>query len=159
MLPLRPSGRKDALCPEKLGFVLKYDDPLKQEAADLGTMFGSNFLLTTRNNVRLGLYAGNPGMAEPQDRNAWKSRQPDIIFAHREKFTNDYAEKMADILEITGARILVPIHIEDAYSGRYDPAEYVANVNRACERRGLLGRMLFMERGQWYEFSTGVAKL
>ena len=156
---VRPSGRKDALCPEKLGFVLKYDDPLKQEAADLGTMFGSNFLLTTRNNVRLGLYAGNPGMAEPQDRNAWKSRQPDIIFAHREKFTNDYAEKMADILEITGARILVPIHIEDAYSGRYDPAEYVANVNRACERRGLLGRMLFMERGQWYEFSTGVAKL
>ncbi len=66
---------------------------------------------------------------------------------------------MADLLEITGARILVPIHIEDAYSGKYDPNEYVSNVNRVCQERGLLGRMLFMERGQWYEFSTSVSKV
>lgn len=98
-------------------------------------------------------------MVEPQDRNVWKDQHPDLIFAHREKFTNDYANKMADILEITGARILVPIHIEDAYKGSYDPAEYVANVNRVCAERGLLGRMLFMERAQWYEFTTGVTRL
>ena len=156
---VRPSGRKDELCPEKVAFTLEYDDQVEQNLADLGTMFGSNFMLTTKNNVRIGLYAGNPGMVEPQDRNAWKNQQPDIIFAHREKYTNDYAGKMADILEITGARILVPIHIEDAYSGKYDPAEYVSNVNKVCEERGLLGRMLFMERGQWYEFSTGVSKV
>ncbi len=49
--------------------------------------------------------------------------------------------------------------IEDAYSGKYDPADYVDAVNKACEERGILGRMMFLERGQWYEFSTGVTKL
>lgn len=155
---VRPSGRRDELCPPG-GFKLEYDDPVAQDLAWKGSMFGSNFLMTTKNNLRVGLFAGNPGMTDPQDRNTWKNLRPDIIFAHREKFTNDYANKMADILEITGARILVPIHIEDAYRGTYDPAEYVANVNRECERRGLVGRMLFMEHGQWYEFSTGVTKL
>lgn len=155
---VRPSGRRDELCPTG-GIKLEYDDPIAQDLFYKGSMFGSNFILTTKNNLRVGLFAGNPGMTDPQDRNTWKALRPDIIFAHREKFTNDYANKMADILEITGARILVPIHIEDAYKGTYDPAEYVANVNRECERRGLVGRMLFMERGQWYEFSTGVIKL
>ncbi len=155
---VRPSGRRDELCPAG-GIKLEYDDPIAQDLFYKGSMFGSNFLLTTQNNLRVGLFAGNPGMTDPQDRNTWKTLRPDIIFAHREKFTNDYANKMADILEITGARVLVPIHIEDAYKGTYDPAEYVANVNCECERRGLVGRMLFMERGQWYEFSTGVTKL
>lgn len=156
---VRPSGRKDELCPAKLAFTLDYDNPLEQELADLGTMFGSNFLLTTRNNLRIGFFAGNPGMVEPQDRNTWKDLRPDILFAHREKYTNDYVNRMADLLEITGARILVPIHIEDAYRGTYDPADYTANVNRECERRGLLGRMLFMERARWYGFSTCAVKL
>lgn len=156
---VRPSGKKDELCPEKLGFVLEYGNELEQTLADKGTMFGSNFLLTTKNNLKIGFFAGNPGMIEPQDKNTWKELSPEIIFAHREKYTNDYADKMADILEITGARILVPIHIEDAYSGKYDPKEYVANVNKKCEERGLSGRMLFMERAKWYQFSTGIVKL
>ena len=154
----RPSGRGDELCPPKPAFKLEYDSPVAQDLANMGTMFGSNFLMTTKNNLRIGLFAGNPGMVEPQDRNTWQQLRPDILFAHREKFSNNYAGKMADLLEITGARILVPIHIEDAHSGKYDPNEYVANVNRGCEERGLLGRMLFMERGQWYEFTTGVSK-
>lgn len=156
---VRPSGRRDELCGTRTMPAIGHPNQLSQDLGDMGSMFGSNFILTTKNNLRVGLFAGNPGMTDPQDRNTWKALRPDIIFAHREKFTNDYANKMADILEITGARVLVPIHIEDAYKGTYDPAEYVANVNRECERRGLAGRMLFMERGQWYEFSTGVTRL
>ena len=131
-------------------------------------MYGSNFLMTLSNNLKIGFYAGNAGMEDPQDRNVWKQLRPDIIFAHRAKFVfadesskapYDYAEKMADILEITGARVLLPIHIEDAYRGKYDPAEYVAKVNAICEKRGLPGRMMFLERGQWYQFSTCVEKV
>ena len=155
---VRPSGRKDELCPGN-GIKLEYDDPVAQDLAWKGSMYGSNFLMTTKNNLRIGLFAGNPGMTDSQDRNMWKNLRPDIIFAHREKFANDYANKMADILEITGARILVPIHIEDAYKGTYDPSEYAANVNKECERRGLVGRLLFMERAQWYEFSTCAVKI
>lgn len=155
----RPSGRRDELCGKPLPFDLEYPSELARTLGDMGSMFGSNFLMTTKNNLRIGLFAGNPGMTDSQDRNVWKNLRPDIIFAHREKFSNDYADKMADILEITGARILVPIHIEDAYRGTYDPAEYVSNVNHVCEERGLLGRMLFMERAEWYEFSTSAVKL
>ena len=155
---VRPSGRRDELCPGN-GIKLEYDDPVAQELAWKGSMYGSNFLLTTKNNLRIGLFAGNPGMTDPQDRNTWKMLRPDIIFAHREKYTNNYADRMADILEITGARVLVPIHIEDAYSGKYNPAEYVNAINERCEQRGIAGRCMFFERGRWYRFYTGVEGL
>ena len=164
---VRPSGRLDELCPPQVR-EYPYRDELEKTLWDKGTMFGSNFLMTLSNNLKIGFYAGNAGMEDPQDRNVWKQLRPDIIFAHRAKFVfadasakapYDYAEKMADILEITGARVLLPIHIEDAYAGKYDPAEYVAKVNDICQRRGLAGRMMFLERGQWYQFSTGVAKI
>ena len=104
-------------------------------------------------------------MEDPQEKNLWTRLRPDVIFAHRAKFTtgnlsaSQSVQKMADVLEITGARILIPIHIEDAYSGKYDPTEYVYQVNKACEERNILGRMMFMERGQWYQFSTMVSML
>lgn len=157
---VRPSGRRDKLCGTSHREGIEFRSDLDKDLGDMGSMFGSNFLMTLKNNLRVGFFAGNPGMTDPQDRNTWKNLRPDIIFAHRAKFgSKDWAEKMADILAVTGARILVPIHIEDAYSGSYDPACYVEGVNKVCEELGITGRMMFMERGQWYEFSTGVTKL
>ena len=162
---VRPSGRRDELCGPARSMSFGNLPELEREVGNMGTMYGNNFLMTTANNLRVGFYAGNAGMADAYERNAWKQLRPDIIFVHRAKFTtgnfssSESAQKMADVLEITGARIMMPIHIEDAYSGKYDPADYVDAVNKACEERGILGRMMFLERGQWYEFSTGVTKL
>ncbi len=161
---VRPSGRRDELCGTRV-MNMKHGSELEKELGDMGTMYGSNFLLTTANNLRVGFYAGNAGMEDPQEKNLWTRLRPDVIFAHRAKFTtgnlsaSQSVQKMADVLEITGARILIPIHIEDAYSGKYDPTEYVYQVNKACEERNILGRMMFMERGQWYQFSTMVSIL
>ncbi len=111
----------------------------------------------------VGFFAGNTGFSDPQDRNLWRQLRPDILFAHRAKLGTfdeaECAEQMSSVLEITGARILVPIHIEDAYSGKYDPEDYVNAVNRRCAEKGILGRCLFMERGQWYQFATFAEKL
>lgn len=162
---VRPSGRRDELCPPAgsgLG-PMPADSELEALLGDLGTAYGSNFLLTTANNLKVGFFAGNAGFSDPQDKNLWRQLRPDIIFAHRAKFgpfdAEDCAEKMKTILEVTGARLLIPIHIEDAYSGKYDPEDYVSAVNRRCEEAGIIGRCMFLERGQWYQFTTGVAKL
>jgi len=162
---VRPSGRVDELCGTPRMRKMEFASEMEKDLGDMGTMYGNNFLMTTANNLRVGFYAGNAGMGDAHERNAWKNLRPDIVFAHRAKFTtgnfssSESAKLMADVLEITGARILIPIHIEDAYSGKYDPEEYVNAVNQACEERGIVGRMMFMERGQWYEFSTGVARV
>lgn len=158
----RPSGREDGfnnVFAKPGGFKLTYSSELDKRVSDMGTMFNSNFLMTLSNNLRIGFFAGNPGMTAAEDRNMWKDMHPDIIFAHRAKYTVDYANMMADVLEITGARIMLPLHIEDAYKGQYDPVEYTANVNKACEERGIQGRMMFLERGAWYQFSTGIQKV
>ena len=155
---VRPSGRIDELCGSNPR-IINRGDGLEAELGCLGDMFGSNFVLDTPNNLRVGFFAGNPGMIDPQDRNAWKNLRPDILFAHRARYDwPDFVKKTVDMIEITGARILVPIHIEDAYSGKYDPAEYIDAVNAECERRKLSGRALFMERAVWYEFSTMAVK-
>ena len=159
---VRPSGRRDELCSAQVR-TPPVGTELESRVWDKGTAYSSNFLLTTAGNFRVGFCAGNSGFADPQDRNLWKKLRPDIIFAQRARIgTNDgrdWTDRMADVLEITGARILIPIHIEDAYSGKYDPADYVNAVNRRCEERGILGRLLFMERGQWYQFSTFAGKM
>ncbi len=159
---MRPSGRSDDFDNpfKKPGFFgPRYTSELDEKLGNMGTLYNNNFVMTLPNHIQIGFFAGNPGLAAPEDRNMWKELHPDIIFAHRAKYTGDYGNQMADVLEITGARIMMPLHIEDAYSGVYDPDEYTSNINRECEKRGLLGRMLFLERGKWYEFSSGVAQL
>lgn len=158
----RPSGRQD-------DFVNVFFKPgahppveqteLEEKLGNMGTLYNNNFVMTTAQNLQIGFFAGNPGLTAPEDRNMWKNIHPDIVFAHRAKYTVDYANMMADVLELTGARIMIPMHIEDAYSGAYDAAEYTANVNKECARRGLVGRMMFLERGQWYEFNSCITKL
>ena len=158
MFNVRPSGRLDALCPPDAGNLFPDDNTLEAQLGNMGTMYNSNFLLTLPNNFRIGFCAGNYGFSEPQDRNLWKSLHPDLLFAQRAKFElPNYAETMADAIEVTGARLLVPLHIEDAYSGTYDPEDYIRGINEVCERRGLPGRAFFLERAKWYEISTGIA--
>ena len=158
---VRPSGRRDEFCdPGDQRMPPPMGDELDQELMNKGTMYGNNFLMTLPNNFRIGFFAGNPGFTEPQERNLWKTLHPDLLFSQRAKFdAPDYAETMADALEVTGARILVPMHIEDAYSGRYDPAEYIRAINEVCERRDLPGRAIFFERGKWYQISTGITRI
>ncbi len=111
-------------------------------------------------NLRIGFAAGNPGLTEPEDANLWSRLRQDILFTQRCKWNvPDFADRMSHALAVSGARIMVPIHIEDAYTGEYDPADYIAAINKACQEQGLPGRAMFLERAQWYQFTTGVQKI
>ena len=138
---------------------ITYSSELEKRVSNMGTMYNFNFLMTLPNNLQLGFFAGTPGMSA-NDEYYFSRLHPDIIFAHRARWGYPgWAEQMAHVLEVSGAQIMIPIHIEDAYRGVYDPEEYVNEVNAVCEREGILGRMIFPQRGRWYEFSTGVKLL
>lgn len=159
MFMVRPSGYVDETATDK--FVKVHLNGLTEEEKrieNLGSMFNNNFMITLPNNVKLGLFAGNPGMIEPDDKNLWKGLRPDILFAHRAPITyENWAEKMANNLAISGARFMVPIHVEDSFLKTIDPHDYVAEINSVCEKRGILGRAFYMERATWYDFYSGVS--
>jgi len=158
MFMIRPSGRIDETANDKLTTpAFAVSSGAEQRLFDKGTLYNSNFLITLPNNLRIGIFAGTPGMLEPEDTALWKRLRPDIIFAHRAKITYpDYAGQVANVLAVTGAQVMIPIHFEGAYTGEFDAGEYIANVNRACEARGISGRAIFLEKAKWYQFSTGV---
>lgn len=158
MFMVRPSGRVDETAEDRLvnGALQEWNEREKR-LFHLGSAFNSNFLLTLPNNLRLGLFAGNPGMAEPEDRNLWRGLHPDILFAHRAPVRyENWAERMAENLAVTGARLMIPIHLEDAFLKTIDPQDYAAQINRVCDQRGIAGRAFCMERAKWYDFYTGI---
>lgn len=154
----RPSGKMDdSDSPYAFkGMKMEYSSDLERRLSEMGTMYNYNFLLTLPNNLRIGFIAGSPGM-EPQDETIWSQLQPDIVMAQRARWGYpDWQEKMAHVLEVTKAQLLLPLHIEDSYRDTYDPEEYAAEVNKLCAEKGLYGRMMFMQRAKWYELSTGI---
>ena len=161
MFMVRPSGYVDETANDKFvnGHMKDLSEREKQ-IENMGSSFNSNFLITLPNNLKLGLFAGNPGMIEPEDKNLWRGLEPDILFAHRAPVSyENWAERMANNLAVSGARIMVPIHIEDNFLKTIDPEDYVGQINRVCEQKGILGRAMYMERAQWYQFYSGVRKL
>lgn len=156
MFMVRPSGRIDETANDK--FVKEHLSGLNERETVLenkGSVFNSNFLITLRNNFKIGFFAGNPGMIDPADRNLWEGLKPDIVFAHRApvKYEN-WAGRMANILDVTGARILFPIHIDDAFLANTDPRAYADAINSVCRERKIEGRALIPERGKWYSIVT-----
>lgn len=160
MFMVRPSGKVDEFANDK--FIAAHLGGLDEDGrriSNMGTIFNNNFLITLPNNLRIALFAGNPGMIEPEDANMWKDLHPDIVFAHRALTSyENWDGRMANILAVTGARVMVPIHIEDGFLSKQDPHQYVAAINAACEKKGIFGRALYMERASWYQFSTLVEK-
>lgn len=156
---VRPSGKTEN--PESfyasLLERLQFSSSLERELFDMGAIYNHNFLLTLPNNLRVGFIAGKPGL-RLEEETIWKELHPDIVIAQRASINDkDFAKKMAYVLKITGARVLLPTHIEDAYTGKYNPDDYVAAVNRECQEQGIYGRMIFLQRAKWYEIMTGVS--
>ena len=155
MFMVKPSEKTDEaiadrLAPKSLG-------GLAERLNQMGTIFNSNFLITLSNNVRIALFAGNPGMIAPEDANLWKQIRADIVLAHRALTSyENWAERMANVLAVTGARILIPIHIDNKFLEKEDPRHYVGCINEVCEKKGIMGRAIILERAKWYQFSTCV---
>jgi len=157
---LRPSGKIDganALYVVK-GMQTEFDNPLERKLQHMGTLFNYNFLLTLPNNLRIGFIAGAPGM-QTLDETIWSKLRPDVVMVQRARWGYpNWKEQMVHTLEVTGARLMLPLHIEDSYSGTYDPERYAQEVNRLCAEKGVYGRMMFLQRAKWYKIKTGISQ-
>lgn len=156
-----PSGREDnsdSLYSFK-GPKIDFGEGLAKKLGNMGTMYNYNFLLTLPNNLRIGFIAGSPGMSVEDDI-IWSQLRCDVVMPQRARWGYpNWKEQMVHALEVTGARLMIPLHIEDSYKGTYDPEEYAAEVNKLCEEKGVYGRMMFLQRAKWYEITTGISLL
>lgn len=156
---MRPSGRLDGSDTPYVvkGLKTSFSSETERRLQQMGTLFNYNFLLTLPNNFRIGFIAGAPGMCTLDER-IWRDLRPDVVMVQRSRWGYPgWTEQMAHTLEVTGARLLLPLHMEDSCAGTYDPEEYVRQVNLLCEQKGLFGRMMFPQRAKWYELSTGIS--
>lgn len=157
MFMARPSGRVDETANDS--FIKNHLSGLNDEETyleNMGSIFNSNFLITLQNGIKIALFTGNPGMIEPDDESMWKDIHPDIILAHRAPTSyENWAGRMANILEITGAKIMVPIHIDNKFLETENPECYVDEINKICRQKAISGKAVFMVRAKWYKLFNG----
>ena len=116
----------------------------------LGTLYNINFVITTENNVKIGLSAGDFKYL----RRDWEALRPNILIRHRAlPSAPDAAEQMADVMDSCRSQIMFPAH-HSSDSG--DFREYMDRVNAELIRRGSVGRAICPKRFRWYEIGFGL---
>ena len=119
----------------------------------LGTLYNTNFVLETRNHVRIGICAGVYRDGEVE-KNSWRDAHCNIFIRQFGGYLNrNDPEGLANEFMETGASILLPLHQEKFYD-RILPAdlEETANqVNKILKREGYHGYMVNPKRGKWYQ--------
>ena len=111
----------------------------------LGTLFNSSYVITTRENLRIGFLAGEQ-MQDVLPR--MKKLRPNILLA---QFGGD-VQAMAEQIIQSGAALTVPMHHETALFREMDVEAKVSEVNRILSERGCSGRMLYPQRYRWYSY-------
>ena len=124
-----------------------------------GTLFNTDFILTTSQGVRIGFCSG---VFDENERYEWKDAKIDVLIRQCPEFmrSGDYAE-LAEQFMGTGAKILLPLHHEHPYDhhkpyDQIDCVKFVENVNTYLAEKEYIGRMILLERGKWYNLTTGI---
>lgn len=132
-------------------------DPRLLKLGNFGTMFNTNFIITTPNGTRVGF---GPGLYECLQWGHWNEKNIDVFM--RQYYPADRPivrrgtiwSDFADELEYVGAPVAIPIHHEMTYwadSPYDDMNEFAQKVNEILTERGSNIRMLNPERGKWYK--------
>lgn len=145
--PEKPSDKKDPA-------MRDFGVPGMVELGHLGSIFNFNFVITTRENFKIGFSAGDyfEDLAEK-----WKNIRPNLVLRHRLKKGDSAVKLFADVLEKTGAQILMPMHHEDWVLDDPGYTEECMNaVNVLMEQKGISGRAFSQQRCKWYEIALGI---
>lgn len=127
-----------------------------------GTIFNTNFIITTPNGLRIGF---GPGLIESLENEHWDKKNIDVLL--RQYYPADrpierkksLEEEFADELDFVGAPLAWPIHHETTYvpGNPYDEMnEFTEKVNGYLKARGSVVRMQNPERNKWYTLSVGL---
>lgn len=126
----------------------------------LGGIFNMNFILTTREGMRIAFIGGNDdGMLQRMT----GTNRPNLIIRNKmasSKVKAHAAEDFARWFSQADVPLLVPMHYETWLTE--DPAfaaDMIDTMNRMMEQQGKIGRVAAMQRGKWYTLDLGISEL
>lgn len=121
----------------------------------MGSLFNTNFVITTNDGLRLAFSAGE---WDNVCRDRWRNMHPNVLFRHRTNWQMAPRE-MAEVIAEIGTQICVPWHHNNAYdpSFDYDFNAFTAKVNEELAAMGSICRFINPERGKWYQVTLAVS--
>ena len=128
-------------------------DTVWEEMNMLGALYNTNYILTTKNNIRIAFCAG---FFDDVEKNNWKDKYINILLRQCGNMDNDpeVCAKAAEDMMVTGAEIMLPIHHERFSSDIV--ISFADRVNKILADRGYHGRMIAPECGKWYDIGMAV---
>lgn len=117
----------------------------------LGSMYNFNFMIETRNNYRIDFSAGRD--FEEHVAHVWEEK-PNLMLRHRIRSYSP--EQYADMIEVMGAQLMMPLHHNNARAAGEDLNDYMKKVNEVLIRRGSVARVFNPEPYRWYQICTSI---
>lgn len=125
--------------------------PAPSRLGPLGSLFDFNFLIQTKDNFKIDFQAGRD--FEEHVRHV-REEGPNLMLCHRIRSYS--AEKFADMIEMMGAQLCLPLHHNNARASDEDLNEYFEQVNEILKARGSMARGLNPEPYRWYNLQMSL---
>jgi len=117
----------------------------------LGSMYNLNFMIETKNNYRIDFSAGRDFEEHVEH---MRQERPNLMLRHRIRSYSP--ERYADMIEMMGAQLMMPLHHNNARAAQEDLNEYMKRVNDVLISRGSAARVFNPEPYRWYQICTSI---
>ena len=123
----------------------------------LGSLFNLNFIIQSKQNIRVGFGAGADHVNLMKK---WEDAGINILLRHISTKNAEDIDRIKEILQwakVTNAQIIMPLHHEPLVYKK--PREFdhcVELCNEALQKEGLTARMINPIRTKWYTLSTRI---
>lgn len=134
--------------------------PGNPELNAMGSVFNTNFILTTDQGMRIAFLGGNDdGMLDRMK----GVNKPNVVLRNKlagSVVKEGQAKMFADWLAKADVQLLVPMHYETWLTKEPEFAEDVFSyMNKTMEEMGKVGRVAPMIRGKWYTLDISVTEV
>lgn len=117
----------------------------------LGSIYNLNFLIETKNNYKIDFSAGRDYEEHVEH---MRNEKPNLMLRHRIRSYSP--ERYADMIEMMGAQLMMPLHHNNARAAGEDLNEYMKKVNEVLMGRGSAARVFNPKPYQWYQICTSI---
>lgn len=131
------------------------------EIGHWGSLTALNYVLTLKENLRIGFLAGRMDLPSYPGLMAMRTFHPNIILRQIPVRLPEYAAKIfAEELAVTKAQLMLPMHHE-----MYDISQLeflnqlIQDINDLAAQYGAVGRIFRPVRGKWYSVNIGISQL
>lgn len=138
------------------------EGPGTMEIGQLGGLFSMNYMLTTRENLRIGFFAGRMDSPSYPGIRQMAALKPNVLLRQIPvRLPQNPAEIFANEILTTGAQLMLPMHHEsfeaELNAQRHQMlTEIFDRINKRLEEKRFAGQAFWPERGKWYGLQIGI---